>query len=103
MAIEVGGVEVGEKIWHNGELKPWADANIHVMSHVVHYGSSLFEGIRCYATERGPAICRLGDHVRRLMDSCHIYRMPVKYSRVASFSRIGNSYPERRVSPAESR
>lgn len=81
MAIEVGGVEVGEKIWHNGELKPWADANIHVMSHVVHYGSSLFEGIRCYATERGPAIFRLGDHVRRLMDSCHIYRMPVTYSR----------------------
>ena len=81
MAIEVGGVEVGEKIWHNGEIKAWGDANIHVMSHVVHYGSSLFEGIRCYATERGPAIFRLGDHVRRLMDSCHIYRMPVKYSR----------------------
>ena len=80
MAIEVGGVEVGSKIWHNGELKAWEDANIHVMSHVVHYGSSLFEGIRCYATERGPAIFRLNEHVMRLMNSCHIYRMPVRFS-----------------------
>jgi len=79
MAKEVGNVEVGKLIWHNGELVPWEDANIHVMSHVVHYGSSLFEGIRCYETERGPAIFRLGDHVKRLLNSCHIYRMPCPY------------------------
>ena len=79
MAKEVGNVEVGKMVWHNGELKPWESANIHVMSHVVHYGSSLFEGIRCYHTERGPAIFRLGDHVKRLLNSCPISRMPSRF------------------------
>ncbi len=64
-----------EWIWKNGEIVPWASATIHVMSHVVHYGSSVFEGIRCYRTPVGPAIFRLGDHMRRLQDSCRIYRM----------------------------
>ena len=58
----------------------WQDATIHVMSHVVHYGSSVFEGIRCYSTPDGPAIFRLNDHMRRFHDSCRIYRMPMRHS-----------------------
>ncbi len=67
-------------IWMNGELVHWDDAQIHVLSHVVHYGSSVFEGIRCYATANGPAIFRLSDHIRRLFDSAKIYRMPLPFS-----------------------
>jgi branched-chain amino acid aminotransferase len=63
------------KIWRDGQFVNWEDATIHVMSHVVHYGSSVFEGIRCYETPGGPAIFRLHDHIRRLFDSCRIYRM----------------------------
>src|SRR5713101_8246849 len=64
-----------EKIWHNGRFIDWDDARIHVLSHVVSYGSSVFEGIRCYATTSGPAIFRLREHVRRMLDSAKIYRM----------------------------
>jgi len=64
-----------EKIWHNGRFIAWDDARIHVLSHVVSYGSSVFEGIRCYATPSGPAIFRLHDHIRRMIDSAKIYRM----------------------------
>jgi branched-chain amino acid aminotransferase len=64
-----------EKIWHNGRFIRWEDAKIHVLSHVVHYGSSVFEGIRCYATPAGPAVFRLREHVRRMFDSAKIYRM----------------------------
>jgi branched-chain amino acid aminotransferase len=64
-----------EKIWHNGKFIAWDDARIHVLSHVIHYGSSVFEGIRCYETVSGPAIFRLHEHVRRLLDSARIYRM----------------------------
>src|SRR5271154_2057719 len=64
-----------EKIWHNGKFIRWEDAKIHVLSHVVSYGSSVFEGIRCYETASGPAIFRLREHVRRLVDSARIYRM----------------------------
>lgn len=63
------------KIWMNGSFVDFENAKIHILSHVVHYGSGLFEGIRCYDTERGPEIFRLHDHIRRLYDSCHIYRM----------------------------
>jgi branched-chain amino acid aminotransferase len=69
-----------DKIWHNGRLISWDDAKIHVLSHVVSYGSSVFEGIRCYATTSGPAIFRLPEHMRRLSDSAHIYRMALPYS-----------------------
>jgi branched-chain amino acid aminotransferase len=69
-----------EKIWHNGRLIAWNDAKIHVLSHVVSYGSSVFEGIRCYETERGPAIFRAQEHARRLVDSAKIYRMELPYS-----------------------
>src|SRR5262252_7805809 len=70
-----------EKIWHNGRFIAWDDLKIHVLSHVVSYGSSVFEGIRCYSTPSGPAIFRLREHVRRLIDSAKIYRMePVGYT-----------------------
>ncbi len=69
-----------EKIWHNGRFIAWDEANIHVLSHVVSYGSSVFEGVRCYDTQRGPAIFRLKEHTRRLLDSAKIYRMPVPFS-----------------------
>jgi len=62
-------------IWHNGKMIPWDQAQIHVLSHVVSYGSSVFEGIRCYSTPSGPAIFRLHEHVRRMTDSAKIYRM----------------------------
>ncbi len=69
-----------DKIWFNGELINWEDAKIHVLSHVVHYGSSVFEGIRCYKTKSGPAVFRLDDHIGRLFDSAKIYRMEVPYT-----------------------
>ncbi len=64
-----------EKIWHNGRFIAWDEARIHVLSHVVSYGSSVFEGLRCYETTSGPAIFRLREHVRRLIDSAKIYRI----------------------------
>jgi len=68
------------KIWLNGSFVDWVDAKIHVMSHVVHYGTSFFEGIRCYKTEKGPAIFRLQEHVRRFFDSAKIYRTEIPFS-----------------------
>jgi branched-chain amino acid aminotransferase len=68
-----------EKIWHNGRFIKWEEATIHVLSHVVSYGSSVFEGIRCYATNNGPAVFRLREHVRRMMDSAKIYRMDLGF------------------------
>jgi len=67
-------------IWQNGTLKPWAEATTHVMSHALHYGSSVFEGIRCYETQDGPAIFRLTDHMKRLHMSAKIYDMPMPFS-----------------------
>ncbi|HWR54595.1 MAG TPA: branched-chain amino acid transaminase [Bryobacteraceae bacterium] len=69
-----------EKIWHNGSFIPWNDAKIHVLSHVVSYGSSVFEGIRAYDTKSGPAVFRLREHVRRMLDSCKIYRIVVPFT-----------------------
>ena len=68
------------KIWMNGNFVDWADARIHVGSHVVHYGSGVFEGARCYETVNGPACFRLDAHIRRLLDSARIYRMDPPYS-----------------------
>ncbi len=62
-------------VWHDGEFIKWGDARVHVMSHVLHYGSSIFEGIRCYATDDGPAIFRLREHLQRFLNSAKIYRM----------------------------
>jgi branched-chain amino acid aminotransferase len=73
--------EKAEKIWMNGKLVDWDDAKIHVLSHVIHYGSSLFEGERCYKTKNGPAIFRLQAHTDRLFNSCKIYRMKIPYTK----------------------
>ncbi len=67
-------------VWMNGKFVPWKDATIHVASHVVHYGSSIFEGFRAYDTPKGTAIFRLKDHTKRLYNSCKIYRIEVPYS-----------------------
>ena len=75
-----------ETIWRNGELIPWDEARIHVLSHVVHYGSSCFEGIRCYNTPQGSVVFRLKDHIRRLVESSKIYRMNIPYDE-ASLTR----------------
>ena len=69
-----------EWIWQNGSIKPWAEATTHVMAHALHYGSSVFEGIRCYDTPNGPAIFRLSDHTRRLFASARIYDMVIPYT-----------------------
>lgn len=69
-----------EKIWCNGKFIPWDDAKIHVLSHVVSYGSAVFEGLRCYDTSNGPAVFRLTEHMQRLVNSAHIYRMDVPFS-----------------------
>jgi len=68
-------------IWRNGEVIPWADAQVHVLTIAVQFGASVFEGIRAYRTPKGPAVFRLQDHIRRLFDSCRIYRMDPGFSR----------------------
>jgi branched-chain amino acid aminotransferase len=72
-------VEQAELIWHNGELVPWEDAKVHVLTHGLHYGTGVFEGERCYETERGPAIFRHRDHLDRLFKSAELYYMPIPY------------------------
>ena len=67
-------------IWMDGKLRPWEDGTIHVMSHGLHYGSGVFEGIKCYSTEQGPAIFRLNDHITRLLKSAEVYSIPVPYA-----------------------
>jgi branched-chain amino acid aminotransferase len=74
-------IQKTEKIWHNGKLIAWDDARIHVMSHVIHYGSSVFEGVRCYSLPSGPAIFRAQEHAQRLLDSAKVYRIDVDYTR----------------------
>ena len=74
-------IQKTEKIWHNGKLIPWDDAQLHVMSHVVNYGSSVFEGVRCYSLPKGPAIFRATEHMQRLLDSAKIYRIDVDFTR----------------------
>ncbi len=73
-------IKATEHIWHNGKMIRWEDAKIHVLAHVVSYGSGVFEGIRCYKTTQGPAIFRLREHMQRLIHSAHIYRMELPYS-----------------------
>lgn len=71
--------ELPQYIWFEGKLVPWAEATVHVMSHALHYGSSVFEGIRAYATPKGPAIFRYREHMRRLYASASIYDLEIKY------------------------
>lgn len=73
--------EGGKLIWFNGELVKWDEARVHVLAHALHYGSSVFEGIRVYKTPDGPRVFRLTDHMQRLYDSAKIYRMPIPYPR----------------------
>jgi len=73
-------LQTTKNIWHNGRMIAWEQAQIHVMSHVIHYGSSVFEGLRCYARPNGPGIFRLQEHMQRLLDSAKIYRMPLAYN-----------------------
>src|SRR5919197_484787 len=84
-----------EKIWMNGEFVDWADARIHVGTHGLHYGTGVFEGIRCYETDSGPAVFRLTDHLKRLHNSAHLLYMDVPYTieelRKASLELIGLS------------
>jgi branched-chain amino acid aminotransferase len=68
-------------IWFNGKMVPWEQATVHVMAHALHYGSSVFEGIRVYKTPQGPQVFRLTDHMQRFYDSAKIYRMPLPYQR----------------------
>ncbi len=75
------GLTGADWIWKDGEFIPWGDAKTHILSLAVQFGSSVFEGIRCYETESGPAIFRLAPHIRRLFDSCKIYRIPLEPSR----------------------
>lgn len=76
----MAGISATDYIWRDGEFIPWADANVHVLSHSMQFGSAAFEGIRCYATPKGPAIFRLREHLTRLLHSIKIYRMEVPYS-----------------------
>ncbi len=73
-------MEPTELIWMNGDFVAWEDAKVHVLSHGLHYGTGVFEGVRCYETDRGPAIFRNADHVERLLRSAELYYMPVPYS-----------------------
>ncbi len=74
-AKDIPTPRICDVVWHDGEFIKWDDARVHVMSHVLHYGSSIFEGIRCYATKQGPAIFRLKEHMQRFLNSAKIYRM----------------------------
>lgn len=78
---DVSTMKIAPKVWKNGEMIDWDDARVHVMSHVVHYGSSVFEGIRCYNGVQGPAVFRLPEHMQRLTNSAKIYRMDSKFTR----------------------
>jgi branched-chain amino acid aminotransferase len=73
-------VQKTEWIWMNGELVAWDDAKVHVLSHGLHYGTGVFEGVRCYETDRGPAIFRHADHLRRLEESAELYYLPLPYT-----------------------
>ncbi len=73
-------MEQADLIWHNGELVAWEDAKVHVLTHGLHYGTGVFEGVRCYETPQGPAIFRHQDHIDRLFKSAELYYMPIPYS-----------------------
>jgi branched-chain amino acid aminotransferase len=97
-------VQETEKIWMNGELVDWGDAKVHVGVHGLHYGSGVFEGIRCYDTDKGPAVFRLGEHLQRLHNSARLLHMQIPFSvdelRAATNELIGaNGLPECYIRP----
>jgi branched-chain amino acid aminotransferase len=73
-------IQTTDKIWMDGQLVPWEDAKIHVLTHTLHYGCGVFEGVRAYATERGPAVFRLTDHIARLFDSAKIFMIDIPFT-----------------------
>lgn len=73
-------MEKADKIWLNGKLIPWDEARVHVLTHALHYGTAVFEGMKCYETAKGPALFRLKEHMQRLLNSAKIYQMPVPYA-----------------------
>jgi branched-chain amino acid aminotransferase len=81
-------LQATEKIWMNGSFVKWDDAKVHILTHTLHYGTGVFEGIRCYKTESGSAVFRLKEHVDRLFDSAHICLMDIPYTREAIFEAI---------------
>ncbi len=89
-----------EFIWFNGQLVEWEKATVHVLSHALHYGSSFFEGIRCYATPRGPAAFRLTPHMRRLFDSAKIYRTEIPYTLAQLVSAVKETVRANRLKSA---
>ena len=88
-------MEQAELIWMNGEFVPWADAKVHVLTHALHYGTGVFEGVRCYDTEIGPAVFRHAEHVDRLFKSAELYHMPLPFTpaqlREATLELIGRN------------
>lgn len=93
------GFNEADWIWRNGEYVPWKDANVHLLSTAVQFGTSVFEGVRAYQTERGPAFFRLEDHVRRLFDSAKVYRMvPPDFSEADIVAAIADTVRKNRLS-----
>lgn len=78
---DVSTLRVASQVWRNGEFIEWDNARVHVMTHAIHYGSSVFEGIRAYETKQGPAVFRLTEHMQRLLNSAKIYRMETNWTR----------------------
>jgi len=81
-------MQKSDKIWFDGQLIPWDQATVHVTAHAIHYGSSVFEGIRAYALPNGPAVFRLEEHLDRLWNSCKVYRMEIPYTRQTIWQAI---------------
>jgi branched-chain amino acid aminotransferase len=93
-------METSKYIWMDGKMVPWRDANVHVMTHALHYGSSIFEGIRCYDTPQGPCIFRLKAHIKRFLDSAKLYRFPVAFSQEEIEQACCDSISENELSSA---
>ena len=83
-------IQAGEAIWMDGKLVDWPDARIHILTHGLHYGSGVFEGIRAYTTSRGAAVFRLNDHIRRLFRSAHVIRFRSIASPIARRTRTSS-------------
>ncbi len=80
---DVSTMKIAPKVWRNGEFIDWDNARVHVMTHAIHYGSSVFEGIRAYKTDNGTAVFRLTEHIQRLLNSAKVYRMNIEFDRQA--------------------
>jgi branched-chain amino acid aminotransferase len=87
-------IEPVKKIWMDGKLVDWDDATIHVLTHGLHYGSGVFEGVRAYETKRGPAVFRLNDHIRRLFRSAHMYFMEIPFTQEELVDAVGDTIRE---------